>query len=118
MTDFFINSFNGSLITESILFAAFGFLLAAYILYTTQPPPPPTPIGQPPAAYPARAAIANVLVRTCKVTAGLITLNAVIAIYSLYRTNPTTLEQILLSIGFCITLIAMAVISILLARAM
>ncbi len=112
MPEFFSNTFNASLTTESILFAAFGFLFAAYVQYTAAPPPPQSNLSP---AYPHRAPIANTLARVCKGMVGLIALNALLAIYSLIRINLSSIEQILLGIGFGVTMIAIAIISGILA---
>ncbi len=42
---------------------------------------------------------------------GLIAINAIIAIYSLIRLGPVGFEQILLSFGFGVTMIALVVVS-------
>jgi hypothetical protein len=115
---FFSTAFQASLATEAIIFAAFGFLYAAYCQYSTVPPPPPPPPGHPPGAYPGRAAIANRIAFVCKTMVGLIALNAIIAIYSLVRLGPAGFEQIVLSMGFGMTMITLVVVSAFLAYRM
>ncbi len=109
--EFFSVAFQASLAAVAILFAAFGFLYAAYCQYSTLPPPPTPPPGQPPGAYPPRAAIANKLARVCKIMVVLITINTAIAIYSLFRLGLSGLDQILPSVGFGITMLTLVVIS-------
>ena len=111
VSDFFSAAFQTSLATEAILFAAFGFLFAAYCQYSTLPPPPPP-------ALPERPAIANKIARVCKILVGLIALNAVLALYSLIRMGLSGPEQITLGIGFSVTMIALAIISEVLAYRM
>jgi len=114
MPEFFSNAFNAALTTESILFAAFGFLFAAYVQYTAVPPPPQSKA----IPAPQRAPIANTLAMVCKGIVGLIALNALLAIYSLIRINLSSIEQMLLGLGFGVTMIAIVVISWILARRM
>ena len=109
MSDFLSVAFQSSLATEGILFAAFGFLYAAYCQYSSLPTP----------ENPKRVPVANTLAKVCRITAKIIALNAALAIYTLFRiTALTGLENILISIGFAVTMVTMVFISWTLASTM
>ena len=109
MSNFLSVAFQSSLATESILFAAFGFLYAAYIQYSTLPTP----------NSPKRNAAANMLARVCRITTVIIGINAVIAIYSLIKMSlPMNIEKMLISSGFAITMLVIVYICWKLAKTM
>lgn len=109
MSSFLSVAFQSSLATESILFAAFGFLYAAYCQYSSLPTP----------GEPKRAPVANTLAKVCRITVLIIALNAAIAIYSLFRmAAPTNVETMLISIGFTVTMVAIVIICGILAARM
>ncbi len=109
MSDFLSVAFQSSLTTEGILFAAFGFLYAAYCQYSALPTP----------EHPKRAPVANTLVKVCRITTGIIALNAALAIYSLFRiTAFSGIENMIISIGFAVTMVVMVFISWILALSM
>ena len=109
MSNFLSVAFQSSLTTEGILFAAFGFLYAAYCQYSSLPTP----------QHPQRAPVANTLMKVCRITAEIITLNAALAIYSLFRiAGFTGIENIIISIGFTVTMVVIVFISWKLALSM
>jgi hypothetical protein len=109
MSDFLSVAFQSSLTTEGILFAAFGFLYAAYCQYSAIPTP----------EHPKRAPVANTLVKACRITTGIIALNAALAIYSLFRVTALTgIENMIISVGFTVTMIVIVFISVILVLSM
>jgi hypothetical protein len=109
MSDFLTIAFQSSLTIEGILFAAFGFLYAAYIQYSALPTP----------NHPKRSPVANTLVKACRITTGIIALNAVLAIYSLFRVIAfSSIENMIISVGFAVTMIVIFFISLRLVLSM
>lgn len=102
MSGFFSSIFQAALAMEGILFAAFGFLFAAYCQYSSSQ----SRINH------LRAPIANKLARACLFICWVITINALLAIYVLVRTILfTDIEGFLLGLVFTATIVAVAWIS-------
>lgn len=100
-SDFFSVAFQSALTLAGILFAAFGFLYAAYCQYTSLPTP----------ARPLRAPVVNTLMFACRLTCVVITLDALLAIYILMRTVFfSSLDNFVLSLGFSLIMAAIVAI--------
>lgn len=109
MSDLFSVALQAALAMEGILFAAFGFLYAAYCQYSSLPTP----------AHPLRAPVANKLATACRLTCVVITINAVLAIYVLVRTVLfANVDGFILGLGFIVTIVAVVGIGWFLAAAM
>lgn len=104
MTDFPSIAFQSSLGSEAILFGVFGFLYSVFGMYSSLVTP----------ANPQRPPIVNKLRLVCRVITVLITVNALLNLYSLYSLNILGLgaENIILGAGFALTMLAIAGISI------
>ncbi len=103
--------FQSSLVIEGILFATFGIFFSVYALFFSIVDPENPKRSQ-------VAPVVNVLRQVCRVIALLIVLNAAIAIYSLVRSNLVSFkldysgfENIVLSTGFAVTIVTIAIIS-------
>lgn len=95
-------AFQSTLTIEAVLFGVFGFLYSVYAMFSSAATPD----------QPVRAPICNALTKLCRWMAGLITLNSVLAIYSLIILGPAGGHAFLLSIGIVISVLSMAGISL------
>src|SRR5690348_4282883 len=109
MSDFVSVAFQSSLGTQAILFGVFGLLYTVYGVYSANVTP----------ANPQRAPIVQRLRLVCRIIVGLVAFNAVLTICSIifmYLSDFISgLGNIILSSGFIVIIIAIVVITAILA---
>lgn len=109
MSEFLSGALQTSLTMEGILFAAFGFLYAAYCQYSSLTTP----------AHPLRAPVANKLAWACRFVCITVTINALLAISMIIGTVLFTgMAGFFLGLGFIATIVVIAYISWYLAVSM
>lgn len=94
-------AFQSSLSMEGILFGVFGLLYSVYSLYSSNVTE--TELERPPVVARLR--------QVCQVIVALISINAIITIYSLVLLKPSHFSDIFLAAGFAIILLTMIIIS-------